>query len=380
MSEKSTQSGLSDVRVGVIGLGMGSGHARRLLQGEIQGASLGAVCDLDPERCVAFADVPSYQDVAVFLSEAAIDAVIVATPHFSHVPLALQAFAASKHVLVEKPLAVQKSDCERIIQEADAHPELVFAEMFNQRTNPLYIKLKQLIDDGELGELRRINWIITDWFRTESYYASGGWRATWHGEGGGVLVNQCPHNLDLLQWLCGMPSKLRSFCHLGKYHDIEVEDEVTSYLEYPNGATGIFVTSTGEAPGTNRLEIIGERGKVVVENNAIQWTRNEVPMSDFSRDTEQRFGGPATWDISIPVAANDSEHKAVLQQFVSRIQGVGTLVADGREGIHSVELANAMLLSSELDKTIDLPMSSAEFSALLEKLIAQSPKTPSKEV
>ena len=251
--------------------------------------------------------------------------------------------------------------------------------MFNQRTNPLYKKLKQLIVDGELGELRRVNWIITDWFRSEAYYASGGWRATWHGEGGGVLVNQCPHQLDLLQWLCGMPSKIRAFCHLGKYHEIEVEDEVTAYLEYPNGATGVFVTSTGEAPGTNRLEIIGEMGKVVVADGTLRWTRNEIPMSQYNKETEQRFGGPATWNIEIPVANGEPEHRVVLQQFANKINGTGELVADAREGINSVELANAMLLSSVKDKTVQLPMDSVEFGQVLSELIESSPRTPQKQ-
>jgi predicted dehydrogenase len=369
----------NSIGIGVIGLGMGGAHARRLAAGEINGAHLAAVCDLDAGRCAQFADTAQFQDVGDMLKQDGVQAVIVATPHFAHVPLSQQALEAGRHVLVEKPLAVHKADCEAAIAVADEHPDLIFAEMFNQRTDPLYKKLKSLIDNGELGEIRRVNWIITNWFRSDAYYASGGWRATWHGEGGGVLVNQCPHNLDLLQWLCGMPSKVRAYCHFGKYHDIEVEDEVTAYLEYPNGATGVFITSTGEAPGTNRLEIAAENGKVVVENGSLSWTRNEVPMSQHCRESEQRFGGPATWDITIPVGNSDAQHKMVLQHFVDAIHGTGEIIADAREGIRSVELANAMLLSSLLDQTVSLPMDSVVFGQELAKLIEQSPKTPHKQ-
>ena len=372
----SENSSTDSVGIGIIGLGMGGGHARRLIDGEIKGGHLAAVCDLDADRLAKYEGIPQFTDIAEMLKTDDVQAVIIATPHFAHVPLAKQAMDAGKHVLVEKPLAVHKADCEAAIAYADEHPDLIFAEMFNQRTNPLYKKLKQLIDDGELGELRRVNWIITDWFRSDAYYASGGWRATWHGEGGGVLVNQCPHQLDLLQWLCGMPSKIRASCHFGKYHDIEVEDEVTAYLEYPNGATGVFITSTGEAPGTNRLEIVGEMGKVIVESGKLSWTRNEIPTSKHCRETESRFGGPPTWNIEIPVGGGEPEHRVVIQQFVNHISGNGPLVADGREGIHSVELANAMLLSSIKQDTVDLPIDSVEFGKALNDLIEASPKTP----
>ncbi len=370
MSENNT------IRIGIIGLGMGGGHARRLINNEIKNGELGAVCDLNPERLKAYEGIAQYTDVAEMLEKADIDAVIVATPHFAHVPLSKQCFDAGKHVLVEKPLAVHKKDCESAIEAADKHPELVFGEMFQLRTDPVYKKLKSLIDSGELGEIRRINWIITAWFRTYSYYASGDWRATWHGEGGGVLLNQCPHNLDLLQWLFGMPTKIRAHCHFGKYHDIEVEDDVTAYLEYPNGATGVFIASTGEAPGTDRLEITAENGRVVLENGKLEWIRNEIPMSQFCRETDQGFAKPPTWDVSIPIPNSNAGHGVVLQQFVNKINNEGELIADAREGINSVELGNAMLLSSQLDKTIGLPMDSEVFATELARLIDASPKTP----
>jgi predicted dehydrogenase len=268
---------------------------------------------------------------------------------------------------------VHKADAESMIAAAAKHPELKFAAMFNQRTIPAHRKIKQLIDDGSLGEIRRINWIITDWFRTECYYASGDWRATWQGEGGGVLLNQCPHQLDLLQWFFGVPKSIRATAAFGKYHKIEVEDEVSAFLEYSNGATGIFVASTGEAPGTNRLEIAAERGRLVYENGKIEFKRNEIPVSEFSATTDQRFGRPDCWDIEIKAAnSNPPQHRDIIEDFANAIINDTAVMAPASEGINSLEIGNAMLLSALKDKTVELPMDSAEFAVELKKLVDNS--------
>ena len=161
---------------------------------------------------------------------------------------------------IEKPAGVYTRQVKEMNEVAKKSGK-VFGIMYNQRTNPIYQKLRDLVKSGELGDIKRIIWIITDWYRSQSYYDSGGWRATWAGEGGGVLINQCPHNLDLWQWICGMPARIRAFCSYGKYHDIEFEDDVTAYMEYENGATGVFITTTGEAPGPTVLRFpeIGAR-------------------------------------------------------------------------------------------------------------------------
>ena len=299
------------------------------------------------------------------------NAVIICTPHYAHTTVGIDALKSGHHVLVEKPISVHKADCERLIT-AHTNRKLVFAAVFNQRTDPCYQKVKKLIEDGELGELTRINWIITTWFRSEAYYAGGGWRATWEGEGGGVLLNQCPHQLDLLQWMCGMPSKVRGFCALGKKHAIEVEDEVTAYLEYPNGATGVFITSTCEAPGTNRLEICGERGKVVIEGYKIHFTRNEVPMTEFSRTTEEGFATPQRWEIDIPLHGKSGQHVEIIQNFVDAILDGKKLLAPAKEGIRSVELGNAMLYSSMTGKPVEMPLDGARYARMLKKLIKES--------
>jgi len=244
--------------------------------------------------------------------------------------------------------------------------------MFQLRAEPRYLKIKRLLEAGELGAVVRVSWIMTDWFRSEAYYASGGWRATWKGEGGGVLLNQCLHNLDAMQWLLGMPSRVRGFCQLGRFHRIEVEDNVTAYLEYPNGATGTFVSSTGEAPGTNRLEIAGTRGRLLLENDRLQFTRNEVDMVEFCRTTKLGFAKPEVWQAEIPFENVQNGHAVLMQNFVNGILDGEALIAPGAEGIHSVELANAMLFSSLQGQTLELPLDSVAYETKLQQLIAAS--------
>jgi predicted dehydrogenase len=363
---------MDQVRIGVIGIGgMGSHHASYLRDGKIKRATLAAVCDLNPERFKAFEGVTAFDDSRALIRSGLVDAVMIATPHYGHTTIGIDALEQGLHTLVEKPISVHKADCERLIA-AHTNPQQVFAAMFNQRTDPHYIKVRQLIQSGELGELFRVTWIITDWFRTESYYASGGWRATWGGEGGGVLLNQCPHNLDLLQWICGMPSKVRAFCNLGAKHNIEVEDQVTAYLEYANGATGTFITTTGEAPGTNRLEIAGERGKLIVEGGKLTFVRNEVPMTEFSRTATGGFDRPGIWDIDVPVNGYGAQHMGITQNYVDAILDGVPLIAPAAEGINSVELCNAMLYSSFTEQTIALPMDAAAYETHLQHLIATS--------
>ncbi len=364
---------MKEVKLGIIGVGgMGSIHARSILGGNVKRVRLVAVCDLIKERREQFGeDVKAYEDSRELIRSGDVDAVLVATPHYGHTTIGADALKQGLHTLVEKPISVHKADCEKLIA-AHTRRSKVFAAMFNQRTDPRYKKIKQLIDQGELGELMRVNWIITDWFRSEHYYKSGGWRATWGGEGGGVLLNQCPHQLDLLQWLCGMPSRVQAHCHLGKYHDIEVEDEVTAYLEYANGATGVFVTSTGEAPGSNRLEIVGGRGKLVAEGSQLTFTRNEQPCAEFSKETDKAFATPAVWNVDIPIHGGGGQHREILENFVGAILDKTPLIAPAKEGIRSVELGNAMLLSSLTGKPVDVPLNGRAFERRLKRLIKES--------
>ncbi|MDD5697786.1 MAG: Gfo/Idh/MocA family oxidoreductase [Victivallaceae bacterium] len=366
---------MQQVKLGIIGLGgMGSLHANSIAG--LRNCRLTAVCDINADQVKKFAGEPElagFTSCDDFFQAADIEAVVIATPHYSHPVLTEKAFACGKHVLTEKPIAVHKADAESMIAAAAKHPELKFAAMFNQRTIPAHRKIKQLIDDGALGEIRRINWIITDWFRTEIYYASGDWRATWRGEGGGVLLNQCPHQLDLLQWFFGVPDRIRACAAFGKYHKIEVEDEVSAFLEYSNGATGIFIASTGESPGTNRLEIAAERGRLVYENGRIEFKRNEIPVAEFSAATDQRFGRPECWNIEIPAAnTNPTQHRDIIEDFANAILNDTEVMVPASEGINSLEIGNAMLLSALKDKTVAMPLDSAEFAAELKKLADNS--------
>lgn len=364
---------MKQVRIGIAGVGnMGSVHARNILDGKIDRLVLAGLSDGDPRRMDGFAEVPHFATLEEMIASVGLDAVIVATPHYHHVPMATTVLQAGLHVMVEKPIAVHKADAEKLLAVAKSRRKQVFAAMFNQRTDPYYQKLRAMVQGGELGKVRRINWIITDWYRTETYYGSSQWRATWAGEGGGVLLNQCPHNLDLLQWIFGLPKQVRAFCGFGRYHNIEVEDDVTAYLEFAGGMTGLLVTTTGEAPGTNRLEIAAEHGRVVYEADRLRFTRNAVAMSEFSRTSPEAFGRPETSEVEIKVDGHGVQHNGILQNFVNAILDEEPLLSPAREGIRSVELANAMLLSAWTNKTVDLPISSALYARRLKEKIKHS--------
>ncbi len=364
---------MKEVRLGIVGIGgMGSSHIGNIEAGKIKNLRLTAIGDVVPSKMDRFGDkYLKFTDSAKMIRSGEIDAILVATPHYGHTTIGIDSLTCGIHTLVEKPLSVHKIDAEKLIA-AHQDPKVVFSAMFNQRTDPHYTKLREIIQDGMLGEITRVNWIITDWFRTQAYYDGGGWRATWEGEGGGVLLNQCPHNLDLMQWLFGMPSSVRAFCKLGNFHKIEVEDTVTAYLDYPNGATGVFITTTGEAPGTNRLEVSAENGKVVVENGKITWIRNTIGQKKFLKTSQESFARPETWTIDIPCKDSGAQHVGILQNFVNAILHGEKLIAPAEEGLKSVELATAMLYSSFKDCTVKLPLDGKAYAAHLKKLIASS--------
>ena len=260
------------------------------------------------------------------------------------------------------------------MNEAAAKSDRVFAMMFNQRTNCVYRKMHEMVAGGELGEIRRVNWIITDWYRTQSYYDSGSWRATWDGEGGGVLLNQCPHNLDLIQWICGIPTKVQAFCHEGKCHDIEVEDDVTAYLEYPNGATGVFITTTGDAPGTNRFEITGDLGKLVCENDKLTFYKLKQGLTEHCATCKAGFEKPECETIEVETDGLNEQHAGIMKAFAANILHGTPLVAGGEEGINGLMLSNAMHLSSWLGHAVELPIDEDEFLRQLNERRAHSRK------
>ena len=365
----------SNVRIGIIGMGnMGKYHAEYLLAGKVKRAQLTAVCSTSPGKLAAYAQkgVEVFGDATALIQSSKVDAVLIATPHPQHPAQGIAALAAGLHVIVEKPIAAHKADAERLVAAAHKHPNLKFAAMFQMRAEPRYAKIRKLIQDGELGQIVRVAWIITDWFRSEAYYASGGWRATWQGEGGGVLINQCLHQLDTLQWLLGMPKTVRGFCQLGRFHNIEVDDNVTVYLEWPNRATGVFISSTGELPGTNRFEIAGTKGRLVLENNTLTFTRNEVPADQWNQSSKIGFAKPDVWNVTIPFGNAENPHATFMQNFVDAILDGTPLNCPGDDGIGSIELANVMLYSSLIGQTVELPLDSAAYEKALHQLIANS--------
>ncbi|MGC4072483.1 MAG: Gfo/Idh/MocA family oxidoreductase [Nibricoccus sp.] len=369
---------MTTVRLGIIGLGMGAFHANLILSGKVPGLTLTAVVDSNQEKRAKFPGVAGFTTATEMFASGLIDAVLIATPHYSHTTLGIEALRAGLHVLVEKPISVHKADAERLIA-AHTKAGQVFAAMFNQRTDPYYLKIREWISGGDVGELRRVQWTITNWFRTEAYYASGHWRATWKGEGGGVLLNQSPHNLDLFQWLFGRPVRVRAHCGFGRYHKIEVEDDVTAYVEFANGATGLFVTSTGESPGTNRLEIAGEKGRIIFENDRLVFTRNETGMTAFSRAAAEGFAKPATTEEVYTAPDHGAQHAGILTNFAEAILHGVPLIAPAAEGLRSVELANAMILSEWEDETVSLPLDATRYEQALNAKIAASKVVKTKQ-
>lgn len=371
---------MKKVRLGIIGFGnMGTGHAKNWLDGKMPEFELTAVADRKESRLEAAKEL--LKDSMQYFAEGsdlirsdACDAVLIVVPHYQHPELAIEAMAHHKHVMCEKPAGVYTKQV-REMNEAAAKSDVVFAMMFNQRTNNLYKKMHEIVSSGELGALKRVNWIVTDWYRTQSYYDSGAWRATWEGEGGGVLLNQCPHNLDLLQWICGMPVRVRAFCHEGKWHDIEVEDDVTAYMEFENGATGVFITSTGDSPGTNRFEVLGEMGKLVCDGKGLTFYKLDVNEREFNQKEKQGFASPKHTVIDIESDGMTEQHSAVMNAFAAAILRGEPLVAGGEEGINGLMLSNAMHLSSWKGEMVSLPVDEDEYlSALNEKRKTSSAK------
>ena len=370
---------MKKIRIALVGTGvMGNFHARDILA--LDNTELAAICDVDHEKadkCAQNHNVAVFYDYKEMLAKTKLDAVLIATPHYSHPSLSIEAFNQGLHVLTEKPIAVHIQAADEMITAYEGalktHPDLVFAAMFQQRTYGYWKKIKELIDEGELGKLVRATWIITDWFRTQCYYDNGGWRATWKGEGGGVLLNQCPHNLDLYQWFVGMPKRVVGFAGIGKYHKIEVEDEVTAYLEYQNGMIGHLITSTAESPGTNRLEIVGEKGKIIFEDGQLIFHRNRYSMFEQIKTSKGGFEQVENWKINIPYKHHgQAGHKMIIENFANAILHKEDLIAPAKEGLNSLALGNAIMMSSFLGHPIDLPMDGEAYAQKLENLVEDS--------
>jgi len=378
---------MKKIRLGILGVGnIGRDHVKRVVGGECPEIELAAVCDLKPDR-LAFARELAGEALPVFTSAEAmmdsglIDSVLVSVPHYDHPKFAIMAMEKGLHVLIEKPAGVYTKQVLEMNECAKKH-DVKFGIMMNQRTNCIYRKMREIVQSGELGEIRRTNWLITNWYRSQAYYDSGDWRATWSGEGGGVLLNQCPHNLDLWQWICGMPKTVRAHLHYGKWHDIEVEDDVSAYVEYENGATGMFITSTGDCPGTNRFEITLDKGKLIAEGDTLTMWRSEISEQEFSATNKNPFGSMKFSVTRVETDGKNPQHAGVMNAFASAILHGTPLVAEGIEGICGLSISNAMHLSSFTDSTVDLAHFDHElyYSELMKRVATSRRKTGVTEV
>lgn len=357
------------MKLGIVGLGnMGSGHFYNVFAGKCPSVEVTAVCDINPdklEKAKEHPEVAIYTDYKEMLDSGKVEAVLIAVPHYDHPTIAVECFKRGLHVLTEKPAGVYARQV-REMNEAAKESGVKFGIMFNQRTNPLFAKAREIVQGGELGELKRMVWIITNWYRTQAYYNSGSWRATWSGEGGGVLLNQAPHNLDLWQWICGMPKRIRAFCEFGKYHNIDVEDDVTIFGEYENGATATFMTTTGDACGTNRLEITGDKGKIVVEHGKLCFWKLAIPEREFCYTATEGFATPdCTYEEF--TAPEPEGHPEVLEAFAKSVLYGTEMIAKGEEGLNSLSISNAAYLSTWTNDWAEIPTDENLFEKFLKE-------------
>ena len=377
---------MKTVKYGIIGIGnMGYTHFKSFMKGAVENATVTAIADPNEKRWELLkkdfpdAQVAFYKDGSDLIQNADVDAVVVAVPHYDHPRYSIEAMEKGIAVVCEKPAGVYTKQVKEMNAVAD-RTGVPFTVMFNQRTLCTYRKMREIILSGGVGEIKRINWIITNWYRSQAYYNSSDWRATWTGEGGGVLFNQCPHQLDLIQWVTGMtPKTVHAHCHFGKWHDIEVEDDVTAYMEYENGATGVFVTSTADWPGSNRLEVTGSRGTIILEefrdNRPANFSYVQTDDErEFCFETKNPFGKPTVKEMEVETDGKNPRHVGIFQNFTNYLLGKEELFVKGQEGIKGVELMDAMMLSGWLNKAVSLPVDEDLYLAELDKRRAASKK------
>lgn len=359
------------VRLGVVGLGnIAQQHIQNVVNGHVADCKVTAVCTRSGQSLAQQLNIAHFDNADSLIGSGVCDAVLVATPTYTHTDIGAAVLNAGLHLLMEKPLDLSLKHAEETLALQGGGQ--IFALMLNQRTDPLFLAMQEVIANGTIGEITRTHWTMTNWFRPEVYFQVSDWRATWQGEGGGLLLNQCIHNLDIFQWLCGMPSKVQAFCRFGHTHNIEVEDEATAYFEYANGASGVFIGSTGEAPGVNRFDIIGDNGSLSFDGETLWFTENKQSTSEFSRNTRDMFGMPETSRREIVVDRSVNQHALVLSNFVAAITQGAELIAPASEGLASLELANAMLLSSWERRSLTLPLNADEYQIALQKKLETS--------
>lgn len=372
-------------RLAVIGIGrMGGRHARNIFKGVVKHATLAAVCDTDEKVLEAFCakyKVKGYTDRKKMLEEVKPDGVIIATPHYSHVEIAKDCLAKDTDFLIEKPVSVTVKEAQELKELLDKKPDVIGALMLNQRTNRMYAKAKELIEAGKIGQIKRVNFIVTDWYRSQYYYNMGGWRASWSGEGGGTLINQCVHQLDIWQWLVGVPDKIYAVCKtVGR--DITTENDVTAIMSYEE-FEGVFTASTHELPGTNRLEIAGENGKIVIDKRKMRYYLNKYPEPIVNQRAKRDYGNredkkckKRTYTYGLLRLIYDGingQQARVLNNFVEVLatRDKSRLIADVNDGINGLSIINAINMSAWKGAQVKVPVDTQEYVIALNKKIAE---------
>ena len=364
---------MEQVRMALIGFGgMGSKYAAMIRNGQIDGMVLAGVCCRNaPGQKVLREEYPGvaiYRDVKDTLAHAAeFDAALIVTPHTSHVEIARQMVAAGKHILLDKPAGVYARQVRELTEQAEK-AGVSFGMMFNNRANPAFGKARELLQSGAIGTPVRAVWVCNTWFRTPAYHKSAPWRSSWNGECGGLLINQSQHYLDLWLWLLGMPDKVYTDLSFGRYVPITVDDAVDMQLLYDNGLHGTFISSTGEAPGVNRLEIWGDKGRLCVEDTArVFLDENEVSTTRFAAESTQVYGDLPHHCRELPVEPTPEMYQTILRNFCDHLRKGTPMIADGTDGLRAVELTNGAYVSAWLERKVQLPVEDGVFEELLHK-------------
>ena len=359
---------MKKVGVAVVGMGnIGSEHAKLIASDVTPSLDLVATCG----RGDPFADgIPHFETFSGLLDARVCDAIVIATPTMDHPQKALAALAAGYHVLVEKPVAMSVAQAQQVVDSVPG--DRVCAVMLNQRHHPVFAKIKNLLDSDAIGPITRYQWTMTAWYRPDVYYQVSRWRGTWPGEGGGLLINQCIHNLDVLQWWLGLPSSINAEVAFGKYHDIEVEDEVSARFKHPNGVTGTLVASSGEAPGINSLDIVGDRGMLRFDGDSLFIWQRAGSVARERAETRDMFDVPEFERQEVPIESVASQHAEIFNNFADAIREGAQLATPVAEGLGSLQLANGILLSSWQDKDISLPIDAVLYERELQDRITKS--------
>ena len=352
----------NQVRAALIGFGgMGKIYAKMLYAGMVPDLKLIGVCSRNAQGQELlrkeFSGVEIYQDADDMASHAdAFDAVIIVTPHTSHVPIGLQMVRLHKHILMDKPAGINAGEVEELVRTCEER-NVVFAMMFHNRCLPAFAAAQQMLSEGALGTLHRAVWVCNSWYRTPAYHRSAPWRSSWNGECGGLMINQNPHYLDLWNWLFGMPQKVYASLEFGRYNDFAVDDAADIQFFYETGFHGTMISATGEAPGINRLEIWGSKGKLTIEDGkTLHFDENQVSTAEFARTNQDIFTVLPHKCREIPVTPLQNPYGAVMQRFAESVGGKEKVVADGTDGLKEVQLANAIYVSGWEEKRVQVPV------------------------